>query len=270
MADKTIKHFIFSRFFPSQYSDYLYNVLAPSFLKKQLPLTKNMLRSLENQTNKNFELIFLMNPNYFDNPKYEFIFSTLQDLTSLPLKFIKRTDIPSLVRGVYKNYDFVIQSQTDFDDFIFKDAVADTQSKVNECDSILSYGYCKGYVYSAGELYPISRDYGGMGQIGDLQSLILKSDFAINLPFIGILVNHTKIKTIMKDFLEKNGFDFEERMFQQNKTINFYIYFIHEFSQEYLLGHSKTKGKKPLTTADITKKHLEEEFGFFYDLNSIK
>ena len=92
-SDKKIKHFVVSRFFPFQRKEFPHNILDVDFLSKQLPLAKNMLRSLENQTNKKFELVFIANPKFFDDPKYEFIFSTLRDSTTLPLKFIKWSEV---------------------------------------------------------------------------------------------------------------------------------------------------------------------------------
>ncbi|MBR4903244.1 MAG: hypothetical protein IKZ53_01075 [Selenomonadaceae bacterium] len=273
MSDKTIKHFIISRFFNFQRKGYPHNVLDVDFLSKQLPLAKNMLKSLENQTNKNFELVFFVNDKFVDDTKYEFIFSTLRDSTTLPLKFVKWADILRLVKEAYDNYDFVIQSRIDFDDFIFKDAIADTQSKVDDCENILSYGYCDGYEYICGELYIYDIKWGGIGHHSILQSLIIKSSFGKNLPFVyPYNFDHTKAKLNLKEFLEKNSMKFSDNMFQQNLSSKAYIYFRHEFSQQLLVTNSTLKlpNKKKLTTADITKKQLEEEFGFFYDLNSIK
>lgn len=76
----------------------------------------------------------------------------------------------------------------------------------------------------------------------------------------------------MKDFLEKNGVEFKEDMFQQNFSMKAFIYFRHEFAQELLVTNSTLKlpNKGKLTTADITKKQLEDQFGFTLELNSIK
>ncbi len=274
-SDKKIKHFIFSKFFPYQRRDFPYNVLDVNFLSKQLVLSNNILRSLENQTNKDFELVFIPNAKFFDNPKYEFIFTTLKNSTTLPIKFIKQRDIPGLIKDTYEKYDFVIQSRMDFDDFVYKNAVAETHSKVNECDNILAYGYCKGYQYIYGELYHCFSYWGGGGHLTILQSLILKSSFAKNLPFIVIdNFNHTKIKLSLKEFLEKNSVEFSENMFQQNISTDAYIYFRHEFSQQQLIVHPgksfNVSKLKLLSTADITKKELEEKFGFFHELKSIE
>lgn len=278
MSTKTVKHFIFTRFFPKQDPNYPYDVLDVNFLSTQLALAQNNeLKSLENQTNKNFELVFLANPKYFDDPKYKFVFSTLQDYTTLPITFTTMADMPNLVKDAYEKYDFVIQSRMDFDDFIYKDAIADTQSKVNECDSILAYGYCRGYEYICAELYGFFHPYKKIGWHSVLGSLILKSSFAKKIPFIGIYgfaSNHGAIKLTVKEFLEKNGIEFSESMFQQNTSTKALIYFRGEYSHYILTKYSKppTKplNKKPLTTEDITKKQLEEEFGFRLKLNSIK
>lgn len=276
MSDTTIKHFIISRFFPGQSADYLYNVLAPNFLKMQLPLAKNLFRSLENQTNKNFELVFNTNPKYFDNPKYEFVFKTLQDSTTLPLRFVKPADIPALLKDAYDNYDFVIQTGMDFDDFVFKDAVADTQSKVDECKNILTYGYGKEYIYSKNELYvlrPTERGYlkNNVGYASCF-TVMLKSSYAKTLPFIGInQLGHSTVMTKLKEIFEKNNIEFPENVYQRNDSDYGIIYFRHDLSQEHLKGADKAKGKTPLTTANITKKQLEDEFAFTgYELNSIK
>ena len=66
MLSETLKHFIFVRFFPFQDPKFPHNVLDLNFLSTQLPLVQNIFRSLENQTNKNFDLLFIMHQNFFD------------------------------------------------------------------------------------------------------------------------------------------------------------------------------------------------------------
>lgn len=276
-SNKKIKHFIMIRFFTFDDPKYPHDIYDTNFLSKQLVLAENnALKSLENQTNKNFDLIFLVNDKFFDNPTYEFIFSTLQNATTLPIKFIKIRELPRLFKDAYDNYDFVIQSRIDFDDFVFKDAVTDTQSKVDECKNILAYGYCSGYEYIKGDLRVYDHKFNGTGHHSILQSLILKSSFAKTLPFINMYsLNHTKIKLKLKELLEKNGIDFAENMFQQNTLTKAYIYFRHDSSHR-ILTHNGGKpvlripNSKKITGENITKAQLEEEFGFHLELNSIK
>ena len=276
MSDKSIKHFVWIQFFNWQSPKYPYDVLDVSFLSTQLPLAKNILRSLENQTNKNFELCFCVNDKVFNDTKYDFIFSTLRDATTLPIKFIKSSERARLIREAFNKYDFVIQTRMDFDDFVYKDAVEDAQSKINECDDLLVYGYCQGYKYLYGELYTHRNLWRGIGHLGIFQSLILKSSFAKNVgDFCLANFYHDKFITMLKEYLEKKNIEYANRMFKQNTTTNAYIYFRHEFSQDqwrfFNTGQFKIPQQKPLTTANITKKQLEEEFGFTgYELKSIE
>ena len=289
---KTIKHFIFVRFFTFEDPKYPHDIYDPNFLFKQLALANNILSSLENQTNKNFDLVFMVNSNFFENPKYEFIFSTLRNGTTLPIKFVKipqeiksseggsfllydKSEIPSLIKVALNEYDFVIQTRMDFDDFIFKDAVADTQSKVNECNRVLLYGYCKGYLYALGELRTHINLWSERGHNSPFQSVILDSSAAGEMPLINInKFYHDIFKKMLKEFLEKNGIEFSENMFQQNTSTRAYIYYRHELSH-WISCHNKwplmVEDKDKLTTINVTKKYLEEEFGFTgYELNSIE
>lgn len=301
MADKTIKHFILSRFFTFQRGNFPYNIFDVNFLQTQLPITRNILSSLENQTNKNFEIVFLLHPKYFNDSKYKFIFSTLQDSTALPLRFVKyRGDTAfdydrenkcykfiadrqekqnpewlDILKAARNDYDFVITTTMDFDDFIFKDAVADAQSKVDECENILAYGYISGYKYVYGELYPNVYSYGkGRAHHSCFQSLILKSSAVKDMPIFFVKdFWHSDIKIQLKIFLKEHGVKFSENMFQQDLSTKAYIYVRHEFAQQQLVVHKGEPFKideEKLTSKDITKKQLEEEFGFRLKLNSIE
>ena len=281
MADKTIKHFVIVRFFERKVTGYIHDIFDVNFVSERVLLAKNnLLKSLENQTNKNFEIIFLVNDKYLSDEKYKLIFNELQDEITISLRFMKSTEVPELIKDACNNYDFVIQSKIDYDDFVYKNAVAETQSKITECDSVLAYGYCKGYVYFNRELYPFYdlNERFGMGHSAVFQSLVLRSEFASKLPYISLYgFIHNRIKVQLKAFLEKNGVNFFENMFQQNTSDNALIFFRHDatetnkgkpYTKDNVPG--RVKGKKILTTADITKQQLEDEFGFFYDLNSIK
>lgn len=287
MTDKTIKHFIFTRFFSFYDFKYPYDIYDVNFLQERLPLTKNVLNSLDNQTNKDFDLIFVLNDKFFDDPKYEFIFSTLRKYTTLPIKFMKNVgrsylftprlnrEAADLLEAAMSEYDYVVTTRIDYDDFVYKDAVADTQAKVAECDKILGYGYCKGYEYVNGELYSRWADWGKKGHLGIFQSLILKSSFAKEMPVFSVEdFNHHVFKTDLKKFLEGKGIEFSDNMFQQNTSADAFIYYRNALSHAIVVNHRDIvqmyEGRKKLTTANITKKQLEEEFGFTLELNSIK
>ena len=273
MSDKTIKHFINVQFFHWQNPKYPYNIFDVDFLLSQIPLAQNIFRSLENQTNRNFEMIFRTHPDIFSDVKYKPVFAALEKSTSLPIKFVSKHNYQH-IKEALNNYNYVITSRMDFDDFVYKDAVAYIQDKTKDCEDILVHGYCKGYEYICGELYSHKNLWGGIGHLAIMQSLIVNSSFAKTIPFISInSFTHEKFKTLMKEFLEKKGVEFRENMFEQNTSTDAYIYYRHNFSQElHRYGNTEFKipERLPLTTANITKKQLEEEFGFFHELKSIK
>lgn len=217
MADTKIKHFVIIRFFPKQFVNYPFDIFDVNFLSKQIILAKNALTSLDNQTNKNFEIVFLANKKFFSDAKYEFIFSTLKASTKLPVRFIKtpgkawmyaRSELPAILKAAFEEYDYVIQTRMDFDDFVNKNVVADTQDKVSKCENVLLYGYCKGYRYILGELFKMDYLH-EEGHQGLFQSLILKSSFAKDLPFFSVYsFSHDSIKLDMKKFLKKKASHF--------------------------------------------------------------
>lgn len=289
---KSIKHLILMRFFSFYDPKYPYDIFDVDFLAKNLTLAKNnALRSLANQTDKNFEIVFVINARFFEDAKYEFIFTTLRDACnelSLEFRFMKMqqevtdwqhkykvSELPAIIESAMNEYDYVIQSRYDFDDFLYKEAIADTHSKVDGCESIMGYGYCKGYRYVQKELYPFFH-FKGVGYHSILGSIIVKSSVAKTLPFICIYnFAHDKAKLGIQKFTERNGFEFSEDMFQQNTDDNAFIYFRHDFSHFILTQNAgdqtvKIRNQQPLTSNDITKKQLEDEFGFHCELKSIK
>ncbi len=290
--EKTIKHLILVRFFSFYDPAYPQDIFDADFLAENLTLARNNgLRSLANRTNKNFEILFILNARFAEDKKYEFIAATLKDICaelSLECRFMympkdvtdwrlkyKASELPSIIAQEMDNYDYVIQSRFDFDDFLYKDAIADMHSKVADCPGVMGYGYCRGYRYVQGELYPFFH-FKGVGYHSILGSIIFKSSVAKNLPFLCIYTfPHDKAKLGIKRFVERNGLTFSEDMFQQNIADNAFVYYRHEFSHFILTKNAgdqtvKIKNQTPLTSDDITREQLEEIFGFRCELNSIK
>lgn len=278
MSGATVKHFVIVRFFERKIAGYIHDIFDVDFVTERVILAKkNLLSSLENQTNKNFEIIFLVNDKYLTDEKYGFIFTELQDGITVPIKLMKSNTVKQRIRDAFNDCDFVVQSRIDYDDFVYKDAVADTQAKVDNCKDILFYGYCKGYTYFNGDLYtfPVPH-YSSNGQMSVFQSCILESSFGKKIPYIGVLsFMHTKVKPDLKNFLEKNGFEFRDDMYRKNVSANAFIWFRHDATWSNR-GNPFVELPKSITRngviidTDITKKQLEDDFAFHYDLNSIK
>lgn len=282
-SERIVKHFVIVRFFPYKDADFEQDIFDLNFVSRQVLLAKNnCLKSLENQSNKNFELIFLANEKYFTDKKFDFLFTELRNSTTLPINFIKtaeknfaKSKLTDLIKKAYNEYEFVIQSRIDLDDFVYKDGVADTQNKIYKCDNMLLYGYLRGYVYFNGEMYPYYQPWGGLGHKSIFQSLILKSSFAKKLPFFVLYsVNHTKFKPGIERILTSKGLTFSENMFQQNNSTKAFIWFRHDANYSNMGNPLVQVPKyiqrvKKLTGEEVTKKYFETEFGFHYEIKSI-
>ena len=70
-SDKKIKHFVIMRFFSFDDPKYPHDIYDTDFLAKQLVLAKNnALSSLDNQTNKNFDLVFILNVKFLNTNSF--------------------------------------------------------------------------------------------------------------------------------------------------------------------------------------------------------
>ena len=201
------------------------------------------------------------------------MFSALKEATDIPITFVNGTnnDFVRLINEAYAHYDFVIQTRMDIDDFVYKDAVIDTQTKVDECNGILWYGYCKGYMYSDKKLYVFPYLAQGLGHSSIFASLILESAFAEKIPFLGVYsFYHHRVKKYLRDFLKKNGIEFSENMFQQNTSNNAYIYFRQEFSNDIIArgitAIKQLKANGGYLVENPPTEQLAKDFGFHYEL----
>ena len=80
-----------------------------------------------------------------------------------------------------------------------------------------------------------------MGHNGILQSLILKSSAVKEMPLIIVTkFYHDIFKTMLKEFLDKNGVEFSENMFQQN----FSHQILHQTNILHMLGFYHLLNKK--------------------------
>ena len=82
------------------------------------------------------------------------------------------------------------------------------------------------------------------------------------------------IKTYLENFCEENGIEFKESMFQQNTSIEAFIYFRHGFSgklfkKDGIVPLKPGNPNKRLITGYVTKEQIKAEFGFFHELKSI-
>lgn len=140
-----IKHYIITRFLSVNFTRTTEELLTPEHIQYHMNLLKhNFLKTLENQTCKDFEIVIEVH----DELKEEYIKELQSIPSSLKIHVVRRKDASEFINSFDKTqYDYCIVSRLDDDDFVRKDIVADTVSHVCDCENgILCYGYIKGYI----------------------------------------------------------------------------------------------------------------------------
>lgn len=181
MITQQIKHYVIIRFFPIDLG--LGNIITDiNFTKKSLNIFRtSCLQSLLNQTNKNFEIIFLINDNAPIDVINEFIENVKKNY-HINIFPVKNCNITKYLYNVDKNeYDWLITTRMDYDDLIYNEAANNIQEIVKSTKyDLLCHGYCKGCTmidkdYESTCLF--FNEYNNVGAINIFQSLAIRTKY---------------------------------------------------------------------------------------------
>ena len=260
---KKIKHYVLIRF-------YCFEMMPKNKLFDEKLLNNGIdvfnnytLKSLENQSNKNFEIIIIIHNEI--NLNHSSIKKLLKIKTNLNLKVLKLKEIKSYININSKNFDFLITTRIDHDDLIYKDAVEEIQNKCNKNIPLYYNGYDKLITMIGNDIencYKFYPNYYGLGSIGIFQSLIVnknKINKSYNIFDLGI---HSKLKIKFIDIYKKNNLEYKEIYFNINHIEDSSIYIKHKFNHSELSNKSKNWHKTNIKIKK-SKKWFRERFGNF-------
>lgn len=165
-----IKHFIVTRFLCVDWG-YGDMVFRDDFIHYHAQLLKNnFFKTLENQTNHNFEIVIKIHDDIELDKLKE-----IQNIdTTLSYRLLRRSQLDDYLNNYdYTGYDYCIVSRLDDDDFVRKDLVQDIQNQTVNCNSIYLYGYNLGYAAfnDNDKIVEFERPY-KQGHFSPLQSYI--------------------------------------------------------------------------------------------------
>lgn len=182
MITQYIKHYVIVRFFPIDLG--LGSIITePDFIRKSLNIFRtSCLQSLLNQTNKNFEIILLINDNAPIDVISEFVENTKTQyhINISPVRYVNITEY--LYNNVDKNeYDWLITTRMDYDDLIYNEAANNIQEIVKSTKyDLLCHGYCKGCTIINKDynlVYEYYNEYNNVGAINIFQSLAIRTKY---------------------------------------------------------------------------------------------
>jgi len=234
-----IKHFIIIRF----YSDILMKkekIFNYSFLHNAINIFKKFtLKSLENQSNKNFEIIIKINNKLPENNK---AISELKQIeSSININVIRSNLTDKYIINNTKEAKFVITTRINHDDLIYNDAVEDIQNKCNISIPLYFKGYIDGITMINDDIkndYKIYCYYNYKGTYSAFQSLILnKNLYKGYLSIYSLGQHHNQINKFIEYY---KGFKYNKSFFNINKLENAFIYVKHDFKFPYI-GNPKKK-----------------------------
>lgn len=175
-----IKHYIVVRFFNKALGNFLEkDQLSDKLLSMGVKLLElNLLKSLENQTCKNFELILLIHDKLqqFNNDYYQKLLSISQN-ASFKIWLMTKDQFTILLNQNNDSFDKRIISRVDYDDLLLNIVVSDIQNTALRLQQkpILVYGYNNGWVWrdDTKQLYKVEKLYNFNGHFSVMQSVIL-------------------------------------------------------------------------------------------------
>lgn len=262
---KTIKHYILIRFYCNEMMPKK-KLFDKNLLDNGIDVFNNFtLKSLENQSNKNFEIILIINNEI--NINHPSIKKLLKIKTILNLKILKNKEMKSYIYNNSKNFDYLITTRIDHDDLIYKDAVEEIQNKCNKNIPLYYNGYDKLITMIGNDIkncYKFYPDYHGWGSMSIFQSLIvnkIKINKSYNIYDLG---NHTKNKIKFINLYKENNLEYKEIYFNINHMEDSCIYIKHNFNHSELSNKNiDTNWHRTTIKIKKNKKWFIERFGKF-------
>ena len=230
MEKISLKHFVITRFlaFDFQNKHLIKNKEYIEFCFKKLKT--NFIATLNNQINKNFEIIILTSKEFFDLVSQRL--PKCENKINIIL-FDKNYKELTTFLEQYKCYDYIITTNLDYDDFLLNTAIERIQKACHINTTFKLFGFSNGVTMDEEfNCYKFIRSWNGkLGLMTQGLSLICNSNNLHNLYELGKLGDHTLYKIIIeKNYkifnLEKLDTDFFD--FDENEC--YFIWYRHKFS----------------------------------------
>lgn len=264
-----IKHYIIIRF----YCVDMYNIgLEKLFNNENLlnaakTFEKYTLKSLENQTNKNFEIILMI---HNEISQEHISISYLSNIKSdIKMHLVRFKDINGFIKDNLSNEKYLITTRIDHDDLIYNMAVEEIQAKCTDDIDCYYNGYDKVITMinsdykNACKFYP---DYKGNGSISIFQSLIINRDKINETITIYDLGSHTSQKEKFKEIFGVNNLMYNEKYFNVSHLEDSGIYIKHDFNISVLKNPGfKKKWHRSNIQINQPKEWFIKRFGEFID-----
>lgn len=245
-----IRHIIAVRFlcFDGNLGD---KVLSKEYIHMGLHLMSNYLvPTLENQTNKNFEVVILVHPKLNLGAYKKKIISLGGTLNLDVVRFNK---FDEYIKDAAKTAENLIITRIDYDDLVWDGAVADAQKRIGLAPLYI-YGYNRGYAWKEDDdkIMAFYQEYKKRGHMSIFQSAIIQTNDPDVVGIHPYKWNHTKpmesphVQAIRKDKVK----------YEPNYTKDAFVWVRHENTSSGLIFPGYVRKK-----AYLDKDAVKQIFG---------
>lgn len=236
-----MEHIILTRFYCFDFKWSGLNIFSNKLLEDGLTMMRKFLiPSLENQNDKNFTHIVLINDKHTKD--YHAIKQLYELNPNYNLRILTVSESNEFLKNIKDKH--VILSRIDSDDAIYFDAVKDTKQNFDNNEFLKFYGYRNGltFIVENNKCYFINTLYHGGGTNSQFQSLMF-NDFQNYHGSFGY--DHSNVFA----FFKNNKIEITKTNYIINeKVMNAYLWVMHNFNAHYKSqNHSKQFSNKLIT-----------------------
>jgi len=238
----TVKHFIITRFLSEDFNHSEEELFSDEWLTRgRKVLEKHFIPTLENQTCRDFEVVFLIHDNI---PAEKTAF--LEDVEcSFPTHVIRRNALDDFLDGYRDSCDVMVTSRFDYDDNIHKEVVECLRRFVDDNpDEVSLWGLTDGAVVIDGENTAHRKrkqkwEIGGLGLWAAMESLVLPKKRCERFFSVYRLGNHTSsVQTLKEQYKELGISSLRESFAYKDQTGEvMYLWVRTAYSQTVLVQH---------------------------------
>lgn len=242
-----IKHIIATRFlcFEGNLGD---KVLSKEYIDMGLRLmSQYLIPTLENQTNKNFELVVLVHQK-LNLGVYKRKFLAMSE--KLNIQVVRFNKFDEYVRAAAAESENLIVTRIDYDDLVWNGAVEDVQKRIGIAPLYI-YGYNRGYAWKEGDasIMVFYQEYKKRGHMSIFQSAIIKTSVSEVVGIHPYKWNHTK----PMEALETRGIKPALVKFEPNYTKDAFVWVRHENTSSGLIFPGYVKNKAYLDKDEVAR-----------------
>lgn len=263
----TYTHLIITRFMCDNFikEDSNENIFSPEWKEMSFNMaTRHIIPTLENQTNKNFKLIFLV-ANNLSNYDLERIKHLSNEIEIMPVHLFM---FDSFIKN--HNSDYLITSRLDYDDHVYNNCVEDIQNFLKKEEGIKAqiFGLNQGVSIVDGEYEAhLMYNYRWLHSEGcpaPMTTLILKRNICKEYFDIYKLGYHTEVVKnfliVQKHYLLEEVAQYPNQIYTQKSGQDIdYIWIRHKHSASAICNNIiHTTNIK----VDLSKQELKEKFGY--------